>query len=125
MVSKKGIVALYISLFGRAPEGEGLYSWYSLANQNNLSMEQVASKMIEAAQQVVNSNDQYKQIYPQYTNINTKDYNSVKSIVETVYQNIFNKSYNDDPNGIDGWVNSVINGHMSLGGAVASITMPH
>ena len=121
MVSREGIVALYISLFGRAPEGEGLYAWYTLANQNNLSMEDVANKMIEAAQQVVNSDEQYKQIYPQYINVNPSDYNSVKAIIETIYKNIFNKTYDDDPTGIDTWVNSVINGEMSLGSATANI----
>ena len=121
MITREDIIGLYIALFGRAPEGNGLDNWYNLAVNNNLNLSQLANSMVNAAVQVINSNDFYKMIYPQYMNINLSDYFSIRDIVETVYKNIFNKDYNSDPEGIDGWVNAVLNGNMDIGSAVVSI----
>lgn len=121
MVSKEDIIGLYIALFGRAPEGNGLEYWYNFAINNNLTLSQVANSMLSAAEQVVSSNSFYRNIYPQYVDIDVSNYYDVRDIVETIYKNIFDKDYNNDPQGIDGWVNAVLNGGMDIGSVAATI----
>jgi len=121
MVSKEDVAALYVALFNRAPEGEGLDSWYNAALSNNWGIGELAESMLLAAHQIVSSNPEYQSIYPQYINIDPKNVFSVKNIIETVYKTLFDKTYLDDPTGIDYWVQNVISGVQSIGEAVASI----
>jgi len=120
-VSKDIVAALYVAMFSRAPEGEGLESWYKAATENNWTVDQLAEAMLQAAQQVVSSNEKYVEIYPQYVNVDPTNPESVRKIIATVYENVLGKGYDDDPQGIDGWVNAVVNGQMTIGGAVAGI----
>ena len=121
MISKEDVAALYVALFNRAPEGAGLNSWYEAALLNNWGIGELAESMLLAAQQIVSSNVEYQSIYPQYVNIDPSNPDSVRAIIETVYKTLFNKSYYDDPNGIDTWVSNVVSGIQSIGEAIASI----
>ena len=121
MVSKEDVAALYVALFNRAPEGVGLDNWYNATLLNNWGVGELAESMLLAAQQIVSSNPEYQSIYPQYVNVDPKNVFSVKNIIETVYKTLFDKTYLDDPTGIDYWVQNVISGVQSIGEAVASI----
>ncbi len=121
MVPEEDVAALYIAMFNRAPEGEGLESWYKAALENDWGLAELAESMLLAAQQVVSSNVDYMLFYPQYVEINPNDPNNVRDIIETVYETLFDKNYINDPEGIDGWVYNVTSGNQSLGQAIASI----
>ena len=120
-ISKDIVAALYVAMFSRAPEGEGLENWYKAAIENNWTEAQLAESMLRAAEQVVSSNEEYEKIYPQYVDVNPQDPESVRKIITTVYENVLGKGYDEDPEGIDGWVNAVVKGEMTIGGAVAGI----
>ena len=70
-------------------------------------MSELANNMLEAAVNVVNSSDEYKEIYPQYANFDINNDNKIREVVESVYKTLFGKTYEDDPDGIDGWVESI------------------
>ncbi|BAF70505.1 zinc-dependent metalloprotease [Nitratiruptor sp. SB155-2] len=114
------VIKLYIALFDRAPEKEGVHNWYEAAIVNGWDEGQIAQNMIYAAQEVVNSNPDYLTIYPQYAHVDTNDPNAVRSIIESVYVSLFDKTYQDDPKGIDGWVGAVLEGQ-NIGNIIASI----
>lgn len=116
------IAKLYVALFSRAPEQNGLHDWYRAAILNQWDMASLAESMIQAASQVVNSDPTYIDIYPQYLHIDATDPASIRSIIESVYKTLFNKDYTTDPQGIDGWVQMVLDG-ASIGSAVASIVI--
>ena len=120
-LSREDVAKLYIAMFDRAPEKEGLDNWYQAAQANNWGVAELANSMIAAAQQVVASDPTYQNFYPQYVNVDLHDPNSVRDIISTVYEILFNKTYQDDPGGIDGWVNNVVNNGQPLGEAIASI----
>ncbi|BCD64632.1 hypothetical protein NitYY0814_C1484 [Nitratiruptor sp. YY08-14] len=122
-ITKRDVAKLYVAMFNRAPEGEGLNNWYYAAIENGWDLGQLAQSMLNAAQQVVESDPAYETIYPQYVNVDTTDAASVRAIIETVYKILFNKDYNTDPQGIDGWVKSVVEDGQPLGNAIASITL--
>ena len=63
MVSKEDVAALYVALFNRAPEGEGLDSWYNAALSNNWGIGELAESMLLAAQQIVSSSPEYQSVY--------------------------------------------------------------
>jgi len=121
MVSKEDIAALYIALFSRAPEGEALDNWFAASIENNWGIAELSESMLLAAQQVVSSNPEYQKIYPQYINVDSTNPESVKAIIETVYKTLFDKTYQDDPEGINGWVNNVVYNGQPIGEAIASI----
>ena len=101
---EKDVAALYVAIFGRAPEGEGLNYWVNLAQQNNWSLAQLADAMIEAAKQ-----------YPGYENIDDP-----QTLVEALYQNVLGKTYQDDPDGINFWVSKIQEG-LDKGSVVEAI----
>jgi len=116
-MDKTYLYAYYIALFGRAPEGSAIKYW-----EDNVSDEKdLALKMVMAAENLIEKNSEYEKIYPQYVNINLKNYDSIKKIIETIYSNIFNKTYDDDPEGIDYWTNNIIDGKLTLQDAIYSI----
>jgi len=121
MITLDHIAALYIALFSRAPEGEGLYYWYNEALRYNWSLSEVAENMFLAVQDLAKSNPLFALYYIQYIDVDQSDYNSVRSIVETIYINVFGKDYNADPEGIDYWVNEVLSGKLTLGNVAANI----
>jgi len=121
MIRKEDVAALYIALFNRAPEGEGLNYWYQMALENQWGLAEIAENMFIAVQELLKQNPEYIDIYPQYANIDPQDYNSVFSIVETIYKNVFNKDSSVDFEGINYWVNQVLSGNLTLGNLAANI----
>jgi hypothetical protein len=121
-LTKENVAQLYVAMFERVPEKEGFDAWYNAAIENNWGLGELAQSMLTAAEQVVNTSDEYAEIYPQYVNVNSSSEESVRDIIENVYQTLFNKSYTDDPVGIDTWVKSVTEDGQSIGNVVASIT---
>ena len=111
------LYAYYVALFGRAPEGSAIKYW-----ENNATDEKdLALKMVLSAHNLVNQNPTYEKIYPQYANLDIENYQSVKELIETIYSNIFNKTYQDDPKGIDYWTYNIINKKLSLEDTIYSI----
>jgi serralysin len=107
------VYKLYIALFERAPEKEGVDYWYKELIKNNFDYSLIANDMINAA-------SNYSSIYPQYKNIDLNNYNSIKPIIENIYKILFNKTYEDDASGIDYWTNDVIK-YKDLGSVVTNI----
>jgi len=98
-VSLKQIAMLYIALFGRAPEGEGLNYWYEQAQANGWDLAELAEAMYEAALQ-----------YPEYAEL-SKPF----VLVSTIYENVLGKTYADDHEGINYWVKQVKEGKIPAG----------
>ena len=121
MDTKQIIVGLYIALFGRLPEGEGLNYWENLVNKYNLSTAQLAEYMLSAVKFLAENNNLFAELYPQYIHFDTNDYDSVRKIMETIYKNLFNKGYSDDPQGINYWTNLVTEKKLPLGEVVSDI----
>jgi len=106
------IYKLYIALFQRAPEKDGVEYWYKELIKNNFDYSLIAHEMINAA-----SNYSF---YSQYKNINFNDFDSIKNIIESIYKILFGKSYEDDKEGIDYWSENVIK-YKNLGSIVVNI----
>ncbi len=102
------VVKLYLALFNRPPEKEGLEMWYNMAEENEWSMSTLADNMISSAVSIVGSSEEYRDIYPQYYNFDINNEEDVRSVIESIYKTLFDKDYNDDPSGIDGWVQNVL-----------------
>ena len=120
-VSKYYIAALYVAFLNRAPEGDGLESWYNAVLQNDWSLNELADSILAAIIDVVKSNPEYSRVYPQYANLDTNDYFSVRNVIEDTYKIIFNKDYQDDPEGIESWTRAVVDYGQPLGNVIASI----
>ena len=103
-VEMKDIAKLYIALFGRAPEGDGLAYWYQQAADKNWDMAELAQAMYTAALQ-----------YEDYANLS-----DARTLVESIYENVLGKTYNDDPEGINYWVEQIENEKITPG-EIASI----
>ena len=105
MVDAKHVAELYIALFGRLPEGEGLSYWEKEAQEKNLDLKTLAQEMYEAALQ-----------YPDYA-----DLKDPKKLVETIYENVLGKTYQDDPDGINYWTEQIKKGHLTPGEVAGAI----
>jgi len=92
---------LYVSIFGRASEGDGNDYW--MATQNH--MEEAANAMLatDAAQSYFGS---------------TLDDN--QTFIEFIYKNTLGKTYSEDPDGVDYWVGELTNGK-SKGNVIAAL----
>ena len=121
MVTRKDVAALYIALFARAPEETGLNYWYQTALINEWDLGELADNMLIAAQNLILTNSEYQLIYPQYNKVDSDNPESVRQIIETVYKILFDKTYEEDPEGIDWWVNTVTLGEQTIGETIASI----
>jgi len=120
-MEKRDIVKYYIALFDRIPEKEAVDNWYSEAIENKWGEAELTSALLNAAVSVVNSVDSLQEVYPQYVNFNEKDFNSVRNVIESVYKSLFDKSYEDDKEGIDNWTKKVVDGKISLSQAIVEI----
>ncbi|BAF70490.1 hypothetical protein [Nitratiruptor sp. SB155-2] len=120
MLTRDDVAALYIAMFQRAPSKAELDTWYNDAVAKNEDMNELAGNMLNAAQMAVNAFG-LQNMYPQYANIDLHDPQNIREIISTVYETLFNKSYQEDPDGVDGWVNLVMSGKQSLGEAIAGI----
>jgi len=90
MLSKTDVSSLYVSLFGRASEGEGNTYWQSYD-----SLEAAAEAMLEteAAQDYFGDT-----------------LNDNEAFIESIYENTLNKTVEDDPDGIAYWTAQLDNG---------------
>ncbi|RUM32161.1 MAG: hypothetical protein DSY32_00380 [Aquifex sp.] len=107
---KKDIALIYVGVFGRAPEGEGLNYWVEQFQANNWSLRELAENMYIAALE-----------YPGYENLSDP-----KNLVEAVYQNVLGKtSFADyDGDGVidnDWWVDQINKGLVTPGKLIADI----
>ena len=125
-VIKDDIVKLYIAMFQRIPSQSEIDYWYSSANQNGLikgdklDTIHLADTMADAAKNAVVSYN-LEDIYPQYANYNPSNENSVKAVINSVYQTIFNKDETKDPAGVQYWTDKIVKDHQSLGEVVVSM----
>lgn len=92
---------LYVSIFGRASEGEGNQYWRG--NQTDKVVAADTMLATEAAETYfgVTLNDNFK-------------------LIEFIYKNTLGKTYAEDPDGIDYWVGELANGK-SKGTVIASL----
>lgn len=72
MFSSLDAAKIYIAVFGRAPEGEGLKFWLEQAIKNNWNLAKLTDAMIEAAAQ-----------YPGYENLKVPQ-NLVKNSLDLI-----------------------------------------
>ncbi len=97
-LSKTQISKLYVTIFGRASEGEGNIFW-----------QQQAGNMSDIANDMLNTQA-------------AKDYfgatlNDNQAFIEFIYKNSLNKTYEQDPGGINYWTN-LLNSGVSKGDIV-------
>lgn len=121
MITKRDIVKYYIAMFDRIPEEKAVNDWYDNSIKNNWDEKQLVSALFNAAVEVVNSNEELKKIYPQYVNYNNNDASSARKVIESIYKALFDKDYKEDPNGINFWVNQIINKKMNISDAIVNI----
>ncbi|BAF70495.1 hypothetical protein [Nitratiruptor sp. SB155-2] len=121
MLTRDDVAGLYIALFQRAPSKSELDTWYNDVVANNRDLADTAETMLQAAQLAVNGFG-LQDLYPQYANVDPSNPESVREIISTVYETLFNKTYQEDPQGVDSWVDLVVSGQQSLGEAIAGIT---
>lgn len=105
-ITKTQVSQLYVSIFGRASEGEGNTFW-----QTSETTTTAADGMF--AQQVVLD-------YFNVTDFTSEE--NVRTVVETIYLNALGKVPADDVDGINFWVNSVIVDGDSIGKMAADLT---
>lgn len=90
---KTQVSQLYVSIFGRASEGSGNTFWQT--DPGSISMTATADKMLatQAAKSYFGT---------------TLDTN--QAFIEHIYQNTLGKAYEDDPSGVDFWVDQLDQG---------------
>jgi len=93
-VTQAQVAQLYVALFNRAAEGEGLRNW--MADGVNKTMAQVADTMLQA---------------PAVKTYFNGAIDNDRDFVEMIYKNILGKDYTQDPSGIDSWVLHLQLGH--------------
>jgi len=122
-VTKEDVVKLYVAMFNRAPEGSGVEYWLDQATKNAWDVATLADYMMYSVWSAAQTDSTFAEDYPQYANLNFSNLtaDTVRPIIETVYQILFNKDYDTDPEGIDYWVNNVINKKRSLGVTIADM----
>ncbi|NPA54748.1 MAG: hypothetical protein GXO40_00060 [Epsilonproteobacteria bacterium] len=119
MLSTRDVTQLYIALFNRAPEGSGLEYWYQQALTNNWDSATLATNMLNAVMASAHNYPILEELYPQYTDADLTNKDDITQIITSIYEILFNKSYEDDPQGIEYWSNEALN--TSLGDAISSI----
>ena len=120
-MNKRDIIKYYIALFDRIPEKEAVDNWYNEAIHNKWGETELTAALLNAAVAVINIAPSLKEIYPQYENLNTKDFDSVKKVIISVYKALFDKDYSDDPQGIDEWSEKIVNNKITLPDAIVAI----
>jgi hypothetical protein len=87
----KAVAAIYVAVFGRAPDGRGLEYWLNTAKTYKLNFAQLTDAMIDAASNI-----------PGF-----QDIKDPFVLVSNLYQNVLGKTYQDDPDGINYWVEKI------------------
>ncbi len=101
LLTQTQVSQLYVSIFGRASEGEGNDYWHS--EQYN---------MVIAADTMLNT-EPAKAYFGDMLNNN-------QMFIEFIYKNTLGKDYAEDPDGINYWVNELVGGK-SKGQVVANL----
>ncbi len=111
-ISKTKVSELYVSVFGRAAEGEGVNYWSSLSG----STADIANSMLSL------------QVVKDYFGVSEFGSEaSVRQVVETIYFNTLNKSQDGingtevDAAGIQYWIDTVIVDDLSMGEMIESL----
>ncbi|MDF1831612.1 MAG: hypothetical protein P1U52_04625 [Porticoccaceae bacterium] len=111
-ISKTKVSELYVSLFGRAAEGEGSRYWSSVSG----STADIANSMLSL------------QVVKDYFGVSEfSSEASVRKVVETIYLNTLNKSKDGangtetDADGIQYWIDSVLVNGSSMGQMVENL----
>lgn len=122
-LSVTDVLELYVAMFQRAPEAEGLGYWYAVANAKNLTKAQLANEMAKAVTGLVYNYPTVALNYPEYIGIdvNSMTYDQAKAIINKMYQVLFNKDYSQDPSGIDYWAKLISQDKKSLGEVVVGM----
>ena len=120
MITKDQVTKLYIAMFQRAPSESEVDYWYNTAEQNNLDTIGLANTMLQAAKDATHMFG-LENLYPQYANYDPNNPDSIKNIVDTVYQTLFNKDAAIDPEGVQYWTNEVVENGKSLGEVVVAM----
>ena len=102
---EKDVTAIYVGVFGRAPEGEGLNYWVHQAEENNWDLRTLAENMYLSAIEVLG-----------YENLADP-----RELVKAVYLYVLGKTEEDDPKGINYWVNEIKDGKVTAGKVIADI----
>lgn len=102
-LNKTQISQLYVSLFGRASEGEGNLYWQITGIASDMGA--TADRMLET---------EAAKTYFGWT------LNNNQTFIEHIYLNTFEKSYTQDPEGVDYWVTQLEEGK-TKGDVVASL----
>ncbi|RUM29073.1 MAG: hypothetical protein DSY42_07195 [Aquifex sp.] len=102
---KKDIALIYVGVFGRAPEGEGLKYWEMKQQIYGWDLRTLAENMYQAA----------------FTYSGYERLSDSLILVTEVYKNVFGKTYEDDPEGIAYWVRQLEEGNVTPGKLIADI----
>jgi TolA-binding protein len=125
MVTQDQLAELYVALFQRAPTQQELEEWYQVEKDKTLA--EAGADMLYAAAQVVESDPTAQQLYPEYANLDSGELSEeqIEQVINAVYQVLFGKDAQTDPEGVKGWVKHALeNGGdlHALGETIASIT---
>ena len=101
LITQTQVSQLYVSIFGRASEGEGNCYW----QENQTDMTIAANTML--------ATDAAKSYFGTTLNDN-------QQFIEFIYENTLGKTYAQDPTGVDYWVNELAKGK-SKGQVVATL----
>jgi len=93
-LTQNDVSMLYVSIFNRASEGEGNTYWRNRPDLQTMAATAAAMLDTDAARNYFGSS-----------------LNSNQAFIEHIYQNTLNKSYWDDPMGINYWVNALNSGN--------------
>ena len=111
-ISKTKVSELYVSVFGRAGEGEGVNYWSSVSG----SMADIANTMMSL------------QVVKDYFGVSEfSSEENVRQVVETIYLNTLNKSKDGangtevDADGIQYWIDTVVVDGHSMGQMIESL----
>ncbi|NPA55325.1 MAG: hypothetical protein GXO40_03090 [Epsilonproteobacteria bacterium] len=120
MINRDYIIDLYVAMFQRAPTKAEVDYWYDDAIQHGYSATDLANAMVDGA--VAATHDYgLEDMYPSYASLDLNNYDSIQNVIASVYKTLFDKTLDDDPDGIKYWTNTVYNHTKSLGQAILDI----
>lgn len=102
---RRDITLIYVGVFGRAPDGEGLNYWMNEFLRTGVDLRTLADWMYHSAVS-----------HPSYSYLGDP-----RKLVEQVYKQVLGRRPEVDPEGINYWVNEVRSGKVTPGKVVADI----
>lgn len=123
LVNHLDVAELYVAMFQRVPEYNGFAYWLATAWENRWNKNTLAKEMAKAAVNLVTVNPLYHPSYPQYVGIDINNLNMEQAIavVSKMYEVLFNKSYQEDPKGVEYWADLIANKKMDFGVVVSGM----